>query len=68
MTYSCRQRNYTFDQALVLVNESLKKLNMNFSLQKIAVADDLCTYLCLMNNHEMKLTFRGAGSGLIEEA
>jgi ribosomal protein S12 methylthiotransferase accessory factor len=63
-----RQRDYTLDHALVLASASIKTLNMDFTLQKMASAGDLHTYLCLMKNHNMQLTFRGAGSGITEEA
>lgn len=68
MNHEPRQRDYTLDHALVLANASLRKLNMDFTLQEIGTAGELHTFLCLMNNHKMKLTFRGAGSGLTQEA
>jgi ribosomal protein S12 methylthiotransferase accessory factor len=68
MHHQPRQRDYTLDHALVLANASFKELNMNFTLQEIGKAGELSSYLCKVNNHNLQLTFRGAGSGLNQEA
>jgi ribosomal protein S12 methylthiotransferase accessory factor len=68
MNHEPRQREYTLDHALAFASENLKKLNMDFTLQQIGMSGELSTYLCLLNNHKMQLTFRGAGSGSTQEA
>ena len=68
MNHQPIQREFTLDHALVLANASLKKLNVDFTLQKMGTAGQLHTYLCLMNSHTLKIAFRGAGSGLEQEA
>lgn len=68
MNHQPVQREFTLDHALVLINASSHQLNTNFSLKTVDKAGELSTYLCLMNNPKMQLTFRGAGSGLAQEA
>lgn len=63
-----RQRDYTLDHALVLANASLKQLNMDCVMQEIAKTENIYTHLCLLLNHELKITFRGAGSGSEQES
>jgi ribosomal protein S12 methylthiotransferase accessory factor len=62
------QREFTLDHALVSANDCLLNLNMNMHFQIVGSAGKLYTYLCLINNHNIQLTFRGAGSGLSQEA
>lgn len=62
------QRHYTLDHALALAQESLQYLNMTVSFQKMGAIHSLPSYLCQLQDHEQQLTFRGAGSGMAQEA
>ena len=57
-------RDFSLDQALRIVNDSLKQFKMNIRLNLQGSAGNLVTYLCLLQHEQLKLSFRGAGSGL----
>lgn len=62
------QRFYTLDEALTIIASCISHLNMDFSWQQLGCIDTLPTYLCLINHHQQRLSFRGAGSGSFKEA
>lgn len=62
------QRSYSLDHALALAQYCAHECNIDLNVSTVRNSKQFYTYLCMSNNHHTQLSFRGAGSGVTDEA